>query len=87
MKAEDTEMDDYARCAELEDLSARALSGEDIRWNEVSHVIANAQAEISFKAGMKKVATYIRINWCCPYPVGSSGDKEWQQKLKEWIGD
>jgi len=40
--------------------------------------------EAGLRQGMKIVAQYIKANWSCRYPVGSSGYAEYQSKLKEW---
>ncbi len=52
MSWEATVMDEYARSAELTDLSQEALH-TDVRWNRVSEVTAKAQAKISYEAGFE----------------------------------
>ena len=52
---QETVMDTYKRCDALDELKIAAHYGEDIRWDRVSEVIAQAQAEISFKVGVNSV--------------------------------
>jgi len=42
-------------------------------------VVAEAQAELSFKAGIKEVVDYIG-DYTKPFP----NQREWKAKLKEW---
>lgn len=54
---------------------------------------AQAQAEISFKAGIREVASWLQQN--CKYEIEAGKDsrelatfviEKWQAKLKEWEG-
>ena len=75
--------------------SDTVMSSEDINFCGIKNVIikkdaraiATAQAEISFKAGIREVVEWIEEDLNFDSFGGSRLDKlreEWQAKLKEW---
>lgn len=94
MKAKDTVMDDNQRCEALDDLKV-AANYEDVRWDRVSEVIAKAQAEISFKAGLEEHDADLPdimvgergavVEWVTPLiDARRITLKAWEAQLKVW---
>lgn len=77
MKAKDTVM----KYGVMEDLCKEPDGSNNLFYTHDLH-IAEAQAEISFKAGIREVVEWINENgglFCASYQKG-----KWQAKLKEW---
>ncbi len=51
---------------------------------EMTTVTLSEVYDNGVKQGRKEVATWLKKNWFCPYPIGSSGYKKWQNQLKDW---
>ena len=79
MKTKDTVMSPYKLNKILDDVIEKVGYADD---DLIELKIAKAQAEISFKAGMKEVVGWINSNmW---WLAGDSLTEKWQAKLKEW---
>ncbi len=72
---------DAILCCRQAEISFKAgyEEGKEYAFSEVLSDYNDAK-----KAGKREVARYIKKNWSCRYPVGSSGYEEWQAKLKSW---
>jgi hypothetical protein len=60
---------------------------EDMARKEamMPHVVAEAQAEISFKAGMEKVIDFIESQICSEGCIMlDMNENQWKAKVKEW---
>jgi len=71
-------------CKAVEGVSGRQASMDAEQFlidiiNTTGVEVAKAQAEISFKAGIKEVVGYIG-DYTKPFP----NQREWKAKLKEW---
>ncbi len=73
-----------------EDFAVRSVQLDRGHWEYIVSVIAKAQAEISFNAGIREVVNWIEI--VPPVTELSEGNmkhyvisiEQWQNKLKEW---
>ena len=86
MDWKETVLDEEQRCVELTTLSCAAISGEDIRWNKVSLVIAEAQAQVSYRAGYDKAVEDDAEGWCDGYRQ-CEADHPIITQLKKWGKD
>ena len=88
MKAEDTVMSKEQASAIIDKLPPNELRGYILGDRQPWAFIAKAQAEISFKAGIKEVVKWIGKYSSTSYEHGKGeiafNHVNWHTKLKEW---